>query len=78
MDTWSFPIEPAGDRLSTSGHHGYSVLGSLESTNLHPEDEGEGDAGNGGSALLLALLHIVDHRDFHVRGLSVLVPVSFV
>ena len=73
MDTWPFPIKPARDHLSTSGYQGHSVFGSLESADLHPWDEGEGDAGHGGSALLLALLCIVDHRDFHVRSLPVFV-----
>ena len=73
MDTWPFPIKPARDHLSTGGDQRHSVFGSLESADLHPGDEGEGNAGHGGSALLLALLRIVDHRDLHVRGLSVLV-----
>ena len=72
-DTWPFPIKPARDHLSTNGYQGHSVLGSLESADLHPWDEGEGNAGNGGSALLLALLFIVDHQDFHVGGLSILI-----
>ena len=73
MNTRPLPIQLGGYHLSTSGHQGDSVLGSLESADLHPRDEGEGNAGYGGSALLLALLFIVDRRDFHVRGLSVLV-----
>ena len=72
-DTWPFPIKPAGDHLSTSRHQGHSVFGSLESADLHPWDEGEGDAGNGRCALLLALLIIVDHQDLHVGSLPVLV-----
>ena len=40
--------------------HLVSIFGSLESADLHSGDEGEGNAGNGGSAVLLAI--IVDHR----------------
>ena len=73
LNTWPFPIKPAGDHLSTTGYQGRGVLGSFESADLHLWDEGEGDAGHGGSALLLALLFVVDHQDFHVGGLSILV-----
>ena len=73
MNTWPFPIQPARDHLSTSRHQGRSVLGSLESTDLHPGDESEGDAGRSCSALLLALLRIMDHQDLHVGSLPVLV-----
>ena len=73
MNIWPFPIQSARDHLSTSRHQGRSVLGSLESTDLHPWDESEGDAGYGGSTLLLTLFFIVDHHDLHVGSLPVLV-----
>ena len=73
MDTWPFPIKPARDHLYIGIDQGHSVLRSLKSADLHPWDEGEGHTGRSCSALLLALLGIVDHQDFHVRGLSVLV-----
>ena len=73
VNTWPFSIQSARDHLSTSRHQGHSILGSLESADLHPWDEGEGNAGYGGSALLLALLDPVDHQHFHVRGLSILI-----
>ena len=72
MNTWPFPVQSAGDLLSTSRHQGHSIFGSLESADLHPGDEGEGDARCGGGTLLLAILCLVDHRDFHVGSLSML------
>ena len=60
MNTWSFPIKPGRDHLTTSKHQGHSVFGSPERVDLHPRDEGEGNSGCCGSALLLAALCVVD------------------
>ena len=73
MNAWPFPIQSTGDHVSTSENQGRSVLGSLESTDLHPWDEGEGNARCSGSALLLTLLFIVDHSDLHMGSLPILV-----
>ena len=73
LHTWPFPIKLAGDHLRSSGGQGHGVPGSLQGADLHLWDEGEGHTGHSGSALLLALVRVVDHQDFQMGCLSVLV-----
>ena len=73
LHTWPLPIKLAGDHLRSSGGQGHGVPGSLQGADLHLGDEGEGHTGHSGSALLLALVRVVDHQDFHMGCLPVLV-----